>query len=156
MGVNHGITILIALWIPDVRAVGTNQARLFLRKKILDWMEDSDYSNKHIWSEDVLARIFYLLTNLSFFFETANESFQKKFAKNINKQCVLLLNSFNHKEENIFTVKSLILSTLCFENQKNYSYIIDQLNTLIKKTILEDGVHYLRSPSEHFFSFALC
>tara|TARA_B100000963_G_C22615925_1_gene667333 strand:- start:640 stop:2244 length:1605 start_codon:yes stop_codon:yes gene_type:complete len=141
------------MWVPDVRAVGTNQARIFLRKKILDWIEDIDYSDKLIWKEDVLAkRIFYLLTNLSFFFETANEGFQKKFAKNINKQCLLLLKISNNKERNIFSIKSLILSSLCFENLKsNYSIIIDQLNVLIKKNVLEDGVHYLRSPSEQFF-----
>ena len=49
--------------------------------------------------------------------------FKKNLQKNINKQCELLLNSFNHKEENIFTVKSLILSTLCFENQKKKLFI---------------------------------
>ena len=53
-------------------------------------MEDSDYSNQHIWSEDVLAkRIFYLLTNLSFFFETANESFQKNLQR-------ILINNVNY------------------------------------------------------------
>ncbi len=141
------------MWIPDVRAVGTNQARLFLRKKIIDWIDHIDYSNPLIWNHDVLAkRIFYLLTNLSFFFETANENFQKKFAKNINKQCVVLHRRSKNQNKNIFTIKSLLLSSFCFENlKKNYPSIIHQLKIIIQKEILNDGMHYLRSPSEHFF-----
>lgn len=141
------------MWLPDIRAVGTNQARIFLRRKISDWIDHSDYSNQSIWNQDVLAkRIFYLLTNLSFFFETANETFQKNFARSINKQCNILLKQTKNKEKNIFVIKSLLLATLCFENLKsNYSSIISQLNEIIKKNVLKDGMHYLRSPSEHFF-----
>ena len=80
------------MWIKDVRAVGTDEARIFVRQKILSWIDQSDYLSQHIWDVEVMSkRIFYLLTNLSFFFETANESFQKKFAENINKQSILLL-----------------------------------------------------------------
>ncbi len=143
------------MWVSDIREVGTNQARLYLRKKIISWIDDSNYSNKSIWKTNVLSkRIFYLLTNLSFFFETANESFQKKFSENINKQCLFLLRIIrkNKKHRNqIFTIKSLILASLCFDNLKNqYEFAIKLLEIHIKDSI-EDGMHYLRSPSEHFF-----
>ncbi len=59
------------MWIKDVRAVGTNEARIFARQKIQSWIDQSDYLSQHIWDIEVMSkRIFYLLTNLSFFFET--------------------------------------------------------------------------------------
>ena len=57
------------MWIKDVRAVGTDEARIFVRKKILSWLNQSDYLSEHIWNPEIMSkRIFYLLTNLSFFF----------------------------------------------------------------------------------------
>ena len=42
--------------------------------------------NENSWKKDVLAkRITNLLSNLSFFFNTAGEEFQIKVAKNLNK-----------------------------------------------------------------------
>ena len=55
------------MWIKDIREVGTDQARIF-KEKIVSWIEESDYLNSAIWNNEVLSkRIFYLLTNLSFF-----------------------------------------------------------------------------------------
>ena len=143
------------MWIKDVRAVGTDEARIFLRKKVLSWIEQSDYLSLHIWDVEVMSkRIFYLLTNLSFFFETANESFQKKFAENINKQSILLLKKIKkvkNLKNKIFLSKSLLLASLCFKNlEKNFEYSIKLLQKTIEITI-KDGMHYLRSPSEHFY-----
>ncbi len=143
------------MWIKDIRAVGTDEARIFARKKILSWLNQSDYLSEHIWSPEIMSkRIFYLLTNLSFFFETANDSFQKKFAKNINKQSILLLKKskkVKNLKNKIFISKSLLLSSLCFKNlEKNFDYSIKLLQKTIEMTI-KDGMHYLRSPSEHFY-----
>ena len=143
------------MWIKDVRAVGTNEARIFVRQKILSWIDQSDYLSQHIWGVEVMSkRIFYLLTNLSFFFETANESFQKKFAENINKQSILLfkkIKKVKNLKNKIFISKSLLLSSLCFKNlEKNFDYSVKLLQKTIEITI-KDGMHYLRSPSEHFY-----
>jgi len=143
------------MWIKDVRAVGTDEARIFVRKKILSWLNQSDYLSEHIWNPEIMSkRIFYLLTNLSFFFETANDSFQKKFAENINKQSILLFKKtkkVKHLKNKIFIPKSLLLSSLCFKNlEKNFDYSIKLLQKTIEITI-KDGMHYLRSPSEHFY-----
>ena len=143
------------MWIKDVRQVGTDQARIFVRKKISSWIEECDYLNSLIWKNEVLSkRIFYLLTNLSFFFETADESFQKIFSNHINKQCILLFKKYKKPEhigKNIFAVKSMILSTICFGNLKgNYELSIKFLKLIIDRT-LKDGMHNSRSPSEHFY-----
>ena len=143
------------MWIKDIRKVGTDQARIFVRQKIVSWIEESDYLNSAIWNNEVLSkRIFYLLTNLSFFFETADENFQKKFSNNINKQCILLFRKYKRPEQlqnNIFAVKSMILSSMCFRNLKvNYELSIKFLRFIIDNT-LKEGMHYLRSPSDHFY-----
>ncbi len=143
------------MWIKDVRAVGTDEARIFVRQKILSWINQSDYLSQHIWNVEIMSkRIFYLLTNLSFFFETANDSFQKKFSENINKQSILLFKKAKKVENlknKIFISKSLLLSSLCFKNlEKYFSYSIKLLQKTIEMTI-KDGMHYLRSPSEHFY-----
>ena len=143
------------MWISDLRALGTDKARLFTRKKILSWINDSDYTNPLLFEEDVLAkRIFFLLTNLSFFFETADQIFQKNFSENINKQCIILFNKLKKNRnlnKNIFAIKSLLLSSICFENQKNnYEFSIKLVDEAIKNSVKE-GMHFMRSPSEHFF-----
>ena len=143
------------MWIKDVRAVGTDEARIFVRQKILSWINQSDYLSQHIWNVEIMSkRIFYLLTNLSFFFETANDSFQKKFSENINKQSILLFKKakkVKNLKNKIFISKSLLLSSLCFKNlEKYFSYSIKLLQKTIEMTI-KDGMHYLRSPSEHFY-----
>ena len=142
------------MWISDVRVLGNDQARLFARKKILSWIDHSDYKDPKLWEDDVLAkRIFFLLTNLSFFFETADENFQKKFSENINKQCIILLNNINNKklDDNIFIIKSLLLSSICFENLKShYEFSIISVHNIINN-LIKNGMHSFRSPSEHFF-----
>ena len=51
----------------------------------------------------------------------------------------------------IFISKSLLLSCLCFRNlEKNFDYSVKLLQKTIEITI-KDGMHYLRSPSEHFY-----
>ena len=143
------------MWIKDIRAVGSDQARIFVRQKIISWIEENNHSKEIVWSNGVLSkRIFYLLTNLSFFFETADQIFQRKFAINLNKQCILLFKNYKRTrgiKENIFVIKSMILSSLCFQNLKdNYDSSIERLKTNIDKTLF-DGMHYLRSPSDHFY-----
>ena len=94
------------------------------------------------------------MSNMSFFYDTADEGFQKKFIKSLNKQAIHLLNVFKkekHGSEKIFTAKAIIISALCFRNLSSklkigIKLLIDTLNS----DIMEDGMHYLRSPSEQF------
>ena len=142
-------------WIKDVRAVGTNKARIFLRNSILEWLKKNKNWNENSWKKDVLAkRITNLLSNLSFFFNTAGEEFQIKVAKNLNKQAMYLLNTFNEKKlkkNEIYKVKASILASLSFENlNNNLSFSLKKLEEIISNHINNDGMHYLRSPSEHF------
>tara|TARA_B100000989_G_scaffold83137_1_gene59461 strand:+ start:753 stop:2378 length:1626 start_codon:yes stop_codon:yes gene_type:complete len=141
-------------WVKDLKAVGSNQARRFVRQCILDWMSlFSDWS-KSIWKSDILAkRICNLLGSYNFFFSSADEMFQKTLIKSIDRQTTHLIryklndiDGFNR----IFGIKGMILGSVSFRGlNKNLGYCLALLLKEIDKQILSDGSHYLKSPSKH-------
>ena len=85
-------------WIKDVKALGTNKARIFLRDNIREWMRFGSKWDSFAWRTDILSkRISYLMSNMSFFYNTADEIFQKNFTKLLNKQSIHLLKTFLKK-----------------------------------------------------------
>ena len=94
------------------------------------------------------------MSNMSFFYETADENFQKKFIKLLNKQSVHLIKTYkkkNYGDKKIFIAKAIILSSLSFKNLSGkLNSGINYLRKVIDKDILDDGLHYLRSPIEQF------
>ena len=66
-------------WIRDLRAVGSNKARTFSRKCVIDWINDFNYWSKKEWRSDILAkRVCALLENFTFYCSGAEEKLQKK------------------------------------------------------------------------------
>ena len=141
-------------WIDDVRVLGTNKARIFLRRNISKWIELHNRWDSQNWDIIILSkRICNLLGNISFFYETADESFQKAFTKSLNKQAIHLLTSLEieiKKDDRIFIPKAIIISSLCFTNMKQKLELgLKILNEIIIQEILIDGMHFSRSPSKH-------
>ena len=91
---------------------------------------------------------------MSFFYNTADEIFQKNFTKLLNKQSIHLLKTFKKKDygdKKIFIAKAIILASLSFKNLSGKLQLgINLLSKIIESDILEDGMHYLRSPSKQF------
>ena len=57
----------------------------------------------------------------------------------------------DYGDKKIFIVKAIILASLSFKNLSGkFQLGISLLKQIIQKDILEDGMHYLRSPSEQF------
>ena len=142
-------------WIKDVKALGTNKARIFLRDNIREWMRFGSKWDSFAWRTDILSkRISYLMSNMSFFYNTADEIFQKNFTKLLNKQSIHLLKTFKKKDygdKKIFIAKAIILASLSFKNLSGKLQLgINLLSKIIESDILEDGMHYLRSPSKQF------
>ena len=107
------------------------------------------------WRIDIIAkRISFLMSNMSFFYNTADEDFQKKFAKLLNKQSIHLIKTFKKKnlyDKKIFVAKAIILASLSFKNLSGkFDLGIKLLKQIIEHDVLADGMHYLRSPSEQF------
>ena len=143
-------------WIHDVRALGTNKARVFLRQNILQWIELHDKWDPFNWKNDILSkRICNIIENISFFYKTADEDFQIKVARSLNRQAIHLLGSYKRNInviDKIFIPKAIIISSLSFKNlQKRLELGIDILAETINSEILNDGMHNSRSPSKHFF-----
>ena len=143
-------------WVDDIKSLGTNKARIFLRKNILQWIELYNRWDPHNWDLIILSkRICNLLGNISFFYETADEEFQKTFTKSLNKQVIHLLTSLEVKidsDDRIFIPKAIILSSLCFTNMKPKLKLgLKMLSETLTLEILDDGMHFSRSPSKHLF-----
>ena len=142
-------------WINDVKAVGTNKARIFLRKNIREWLKVYGKWDHFYWSLDIISkRIYFLLSNLSFFYSTADDQFQKDFSKSMNKQSnhlMKIISEDNKKTDRLYIAKAVIISALCFKNLENkLNFGVNLLMEILSKEILDDGMHYLRSPSTHF------
>lgn len=141
-------------WIKDLRSVGSNQARIFFRKCILNWMDLFSGWSRTIWRSDILGkRVCFLLGSYNFFCSSADEIFQKKLIKNISVQVSHLVRyklrdvkGFNR----IFAIKGIILGSISFSKlNKNIDYGISLLIEEIRNQVFSDGSHYLKSPSKH-------
>ncbi len=143
------------LWLKDLSTLRTNESRIFFRKFLNNWLNKNKYFNEISWKEETVSkRMFSLLTNLSFYFDTANEDFQKRVARYIFVQTKFLFHKYHLRKREIFTIKALMLSSLCIKSlEKKFPTLIDDFQKLLQEDILEDGMHYKRSPSQHFFFF---
>ena len=138
------------IWIKDLRALGTNDSRIFLRNFLKDWILKNKYFSQTVWADDILSkRIFSLLTNLSFYFDTADENFQKNFINFVYAQVIYLFSKV--KSNNIFCLKAKLLASICLKSLNNsYKTLTSDLNRLLDEEFLGDGMYFTRSPSDHF------
>ena len=141
------------MWIRDLRTIGTNNSRILLRNFIKEWVDKNKYYSESSWKDDILSkRIFSLLTNLSFYFDTAEESFQKYLINFIYTQVTYLFSNVESKKNNIFCLKAKILASLCVRTLENKNLkLLKELDLLLSEDLLDDGMYHTRSPSEHFF-----
>ena len=65
-------------WVDDIKALRTNKARIFLRNNLKQWLLFHGNWNPSKWKISILSKtICNLLSNASFFYETADDEFQK-------------------------------------------------------------------------------
>ena len=142
-------------WVRDLKALGTNEARIFLRKSLDEWIRIFGNWSEFEWRGDIVGkRICSLLGNLSFFCLSADEKFQKKVLRNIIKQVNHLIKTKIRDVEGydrIFAIKGIILASLSFKShEKSIFFGLKLLDREIEKQILSDGCHYSKAPSKHF------
>ena len=142
-------------WVRDLKALGTNDARIFLRKSLNEWIRIFGNWSEDEWRGDIVGkRICSLLGNLSFYCVSAESQFQSKILRNIIKQGNHLItsrlnnvNGFNR----IFAIKGIILVSICFKVlEKNIFLGLKLLNEEINNQVLPDGCHFSKAPSKHF------
>ena len=96
------------------------------------------------------------MTNLSFFFDTAEESFQKYLINFIYIQITYLFSNVESKKNSIFCLKAKILASLCIKTLENKNLkLLEELDFLLREDILDDGMYHTRSLKRHFFTMFL-
>lgn len=141
-------------WVRDLRAVGTNKARFFLRKSIYDWILKYNKWSLTEWRSDIIGkRVYSLLGNFNFFCSSAENDFQKLMLESLFKQGNhLIKNKLQdiHGYERIFAIKGLIAVSITYTKfNEHIDFAIKLLITEISNQVLNDGSHYLKSPSKH-------
>ena len=141
-------------WANDLRAVGTNESRVFLRQTITEWINKYSCFHELEWDNHIIGRrICSLFGNFNFFFYSAEKDFQEDLLSNICKQANHLLKcklKFTNGIERIFVLKAIILITLNYKIfYKFYDLSIKLLLEEIKLQVYTDGCHYSKSPSKH-------
>ena len=101
----------------DLRTIGTNNSRILLRNFIKEWVSKNKYYSESSWKDEILSkRIFSLLTNLSFYFDTAEESFQRYLINFIYIQTTYLFSNVESRKNNIFCLKGKDIASLCIKH----------------------------------------
>ena len=141
------------MWIKDLRTIRTNNSRILLRNFIKEWITKNKYYTESSWKDEILSkRIFSLLTNLTLYFDTAEESFQRYLINFLYIQITYLFSNVESRKNNIFCLKAKILASLCIKTQESRNLeLLKELDYLLYEDLLDDGMYHTRSPSEHFF-----
>ena len=142
------------VWVSDLRAIGSNESRVFVRQVITDWIKRYNYFHELEWDNHITAkRICSLFGNFNFFFYSADEKFQNTLLKSLCKQANHLIRcklEFTCGIERIFVLKALILVTLNFKIfDKFHNSFMKLLLKEIALQIDKDGCHYSKAPSKH-------
>ena len=141
-------------WLKDLRATSASKSALYAREIIRKWIKYHNGWSPLEWRSDILGkRISCLLSNLTFYFSSADSQFQKLLMKSVCKQGNFLIRNnlqdiFGYKR--IEGVKGLIALTSSLEAFKKYrpnslKLLIQEINN----QVLDSGCHYLKSPSKH-------
>ncbi len=132
-------------WLCDLRTIGDNQSRRFIRSSILTWIKEQT-SYKHIgWQPHILGeRLSHWLHHFEFFGQSADEAFLRVFYKSFYHQFTFLHTSaltLSPSYESISALKGLILAALAygFPLDKKYSTYLQHLHMHLQNTLFKDG-----------------
>ena len=141
-------------WLRDLRATSSSKSALYAREIIKKWIKNHNTWSPLEWRSDILGRrISCLLSNLTFFFSSADSKFQELLIMSVCKQGHFLVKNnlqdlFGHQR--IEGVKGLIALSSSLETFKKYrNNSIKLLIREINNQVLDSGCHYLMSPSKH-------
>ena len=69
------------MWVCDIRVVATNQARVFLRKKIIQWIKKVDLFDKSVWDNGFIEKDFLPIDQSFIFLRRLKKNFKKNLLK---------------------------------------------------------------------------
>ncbi|MEE2997905.1 MAG: heparinase II/III family protein [Pseudomonadota bacterium] len=138
-------------WLRDIRAVGTEAARIQARTYLIDWIAANQKWHPVSWRPDVLARrLSNWLTHAEFVSAGTEEDFAEPFLGSIARQARHLRRAGRFVPnglDRILVTKALIYLSLCLPN--SIRFLPRQLKSVARistQQILPDGGHIERSP----------
>lgn len=141
-------------WLRDLKALGGHQARQTARAYILDWIKNYDAWHAKTWTMGRLGvRIASWISFYSFFGASADDAFQYKFFKSLNRQTRHLSRILPDKmSQGIYSlraVKALIYAGLFMPDSRSlYDQGLELLIKHLPEHILSDGGYVSRSPED--------
>jgi uncharacterized heparinase superfamily protein len=139
-------------WLRDLKAVGSDAARMQARAMISEWVDRYDRWDENIWRPDVMGcRLSNWIGAFSFYGLSADEEFQKKIRGSIAKQTRHLARVITNGQvddvQSLAALKGLIYALIAIGSPKKqlenpFKLVIEQID----RQILADGGHVSRSP----------
>ncbi|MEE2721237.1 MAG: heparinase II/III family protein [Pseudomonadota bacterium] len=138
-------------WLRDMRAVGTEAARVRARQYVTDWADVNQNWHPLIWRPDVMSkRLCCWLTHAEFISAGADEEFAKTFLESIGRQVKHLRRAARFMPEGlerIETTKALIYVSLGLPGGARFMpRLVKNISKICDRQILPDGGHIERSP----------
>ena len=138
-------------WLRDMRAVGTEAARVQARTYLTDWIEANQKWHPLSWRPDVMARrICNWLTHAEFISAGADGDFAEKFLDSIARQVRHLRRAGRfvpNGVERMSVVQALLYASLCLPNSIRFApRQVKAATRMSERQILPDGGHLERNP----------
>ena len=138
-------------WLRDMRAVGTEAARVQARNYLVNWAAENKKWRTLSWQPDVLSsRLCNLLTYAEFISIGADENFAKLFLDNISRQTKHLrrvARFIPNGLDKMIVTKALVYTALCLPGgASRLPSLLKRVSSMCEKQILPDGGHIERNP----------
>jgi uncharacterized heparinase superfamily protein len=138
-------------WLRDMRAVGTEAARIQARNCVASWISANPKWHPLTWRPDVLSsRLCNWLTHAEFVSAGADATFASSFLDNIARQVKHLRRVARFMPDGIdrmMVVKARVYAALCLPGGARYApRLVKIVAAMCERQILPDGGHIERSP----------
>lgn len=138
-------------WLRDMRAVGTEAARIQARNCVASWISANPKWHPLTWRPDVLSsRLCNWLTHAEFVSAGADATFASLFLDNIARQVKHLRRVARFMPDGVDrmqVVKARVYAALCLPGGARYApRLVKIVAAMCERQILPDGGHIERSP----------
>ncbi len=137
-------------WLPDIRAVGTETARLVARNNVLEWIRRNEKWHPLSWRPDILSeRLCSWLTHAEFISAGADSAFTAAFLDSIARQVKHLRRAgrfVGSGLDHLIVIRAQIYAALCLPGGiRHLPRLMRQLDNACDHQILPDGGHIQRN-----------
>jgi uncharacterized heparinase superfamily protein len=137
-------------WLRDIRAVGTEAARLEARNNVLEWIRRNQKWHPLSWRPDILSeRLCSWLTHAEFISAGADSDFAAAFLDSVARQVKHLRRAGRFVGpglDHLIVIRAQIYAALCLPGGVRYlPRLVRQLGNACDRQILQDGGHIQRN-----------